>query len=233
LSKSAQLHKRARGRLTFFFQLFQKLKNMLQLVVLAILFCVARGDPIVVTNAGSVRGTVHASGVQAYLGIPFAQPPVGNLRFAPPQPVAAWTGVRDATQFGFACMQDPSALMGYYYGPQSEDCLTINVFVPPGNKTSLNVMTWIYGGKFTTGSSRFPQYNPESLALDGVVVVTFNYRVGPWGFFVSDELLQQDKRNVNMALQDQQLALQWVQANIAAFRGDPKKVTLFGESAGR
>jgi para-nitrobenzyl esterase len=117
------------------------------------------------------------------------------LRFAPPQPAAAWTAMRNATAFGDACLQDSRGLLATMYGPQSEDCLTINVFVPPrvsssGGTGGLHVMVWIYGGYFTTGSSRFAQYNGDALAQEGVIVVTFNYRVGPWGFFASDELLQ-------------------------------------------
>ncbi|RLT94784.1 carboxylesterase/lipase family protein [Ketobacter sp.] len=188
-----------------------------------------------VKSGGWVTGKWHdgeAGGARAFLGIPYAQPPVGELRFQPPKPAARWHGDLDATAFGPSCMQNPGALSAS--GELSEDCLTLNVYSPQDPRHgSLPVMVFIHGGAFVAGGSN--QYDGWRLAQEyGVVVVTLNYRLGALGFLSHPELDQEMgvPQSGNMALKDQQLALQWVQQNIAAFGGDPKQVTLFGESAG-
>jgi para-nitrobenzyl esterase len=189
-------------------------------------------DPIK-TDKGLVSGTV-VDDIHVYKGIPFAAPPVANLRWKPPQPAAPWEGVKECTEFG-------PAPMGYFstafpsYSEPSEDCLYLNVWTPAkttGDK--LPVMVWIYGGYFRFGEGSNPTYNGENLAQHGVVLVTFNYRVGPFGFLAHPLLSKEDAHNSsgNYGLLDQIAALQWVQKNIAAFGGDPDRVTIFGESAG-
>jgi para-nitrobenzyl esterase len=187
----------------------------------------ADGRPIEArTTAGLVRGVSAAQG-EAFLGIPFAAPPVGALRFKPPEPPAPWPTARDATKPGAMCMQ--AALPGS--GPQSEDCLTLNVYAPPGAHAgqSLPVMVWLYGGAFVTGYN--VEYDPSRLAQrQDVITVAPNYRLGAFGFLAHPGL--RGPGEGAYALLDQQAALRWVHDNIAAFGGDPGKVTLFGESAG-
>ena len=199
------------------------------------------------TDAGPVRGAT-SDGITAFLGIPFAAPPVGNLRWKPPQPVAPWTDVRDCTRFGPACPQPPG-LFARGLGPQSEDCLYLNVWtplVPPASSRHpdssdtapaprpLPVMVWIHGGGCRTGAGSLPFYNGVKLARKGVVVVTINYRLGPLGFLAHPLLSRESPKGVsgNYGFLDQVAALKWVQRNIAAFGGDPTCVTIFGESAG-
>jgi para-nitrobenzyl esterase len=183
--------------------------------------------PIVVaTDDGSVRGVAAPRG-QAFLGIPFAAPPVGPLRFAPPAPPAPWSGVRDATRAGAICMQE--ALPGA--GRPSEDCLTLNVYAPSDAAPDRPrpVMVWIYGGGFAIGDN--VMYDPSRLAQnEGVIVVAPNYRLGAFGFLAHPAL--RGPGEGAFALLDQQAALKWVRANIGRFGGDPGNVTLFGESAG-
>ena len=178
------------------------------------------------TTAGPVRGVASPRG-QAYLGIPFAAPPVGPLRFRPPRPPAPWTRPRDATRAGALCPQNdvPGS------GRQSEDCLTLNVYAPadadPGHPRP--VMVWLYGGGFETGDNI--EYDPSRLARrQGVIVVAPNYRLGPLGFLAHPAL--RGAGEGAYALLDQQAALRWVRDNIGRFGGDPGRVTLFGESAG-
>jgi para-nitrobenzyl esterase len=183
------------------------------------------------TEYGPVSGLITDNG-RAFLGIPFAAPPVGPFRWKAPQPPRKWTSY-NATMYGQSCMQQ----LGF--GNQtlnlsiSEDCLFLNVFTP-ANATStsnLPVMVWIYGGAYVTGSSTF--YPGDSLSkATNIVVVSINYRVGLLGFFAVDSLLVEANDRVNFGLLDQQFALQWVKRNIANFGGDPRKVTIFGESAG-
>ena len=183
--------------------------------------------PLVVrTGSGPVRGVTTPQG-QAFLGIPFAAPPVGSLRFAPPAPATGWQTVRDATQAGPICPQD--SLPGA--GRQSEDCLNLNVYAPhdasPGRRRP--VMVWLYGGGFDSGDNA--TYDPSRLAEQkGVVVVSPNYRLGSLGFMAHPAL--RGAGEGAYALMDQQAALRWVAANITQFGGDPDNVTLFGESAG-
>jgi para-nitrobenzyl esterase len=212
--------------------------------LLAIAFGVAalplpgHADPLTVKTAqGKIHGKyINARQVRAFLGIPYAAPPVGNLRWRPPQPPAAWKGVREARQYGHRCMQGrPFLDMVFQDSGPSEDCLYLNVFTPakakPRNK--LPVMFWIHGGGYSAGSASEPRHNGDSLPLKGVVLVTINYRLGVFGFFASPGLAKEDNGAAgNYGLMDMVAALQWVHANIRAFGGDPRNVTIFGESAG-
>ncbi|HEY4214972.1 MAG TPA: carboxylesterase family protein [Steroidobacteraceae bacterium] len=188
------------------------------------------------TDTGTVKG-VSADGITAFKGIPYAQPPVGNLRWRPPQPAAKWKGVRNAKDYGPDCMQEPfpgdAAPLGV---TPAEDCLYVNVWVPGAAKTGakLPVMFWIYGGGFVNGGASPAVYDGSKFARDGVVLVSFNYRLGKLGFFAHPALSkeQPDFPAVNYTMMDQVAALKWVRRNIAAFGGDPKNVTIFGESAG-
>lgn len=191
---------------------------------------------IVTTTSGRVEGTAN-SGVTAFKGIPYAAPPVGNLRWREPQPAPAWDGMRKADAFGPSCIQ-PSGSMTETNaggtGPQSEDCLTLNVWTPAADPNARRpVMVWIYGGAFIIGASRVPAYDGVPFAQRGAVVVSFNYRLGQLGFF-NHPALEAERPNgpLNFGLLDQIAALKWVQQNIAAFGGDPSNVTIFGESAG-
>ncbi|MCC3776148.1 carboxylesterase/lipase family protein [Streptomyces sp. UNOB3_S3] len=183
--------------------------------------------PVVVTFAGKVRG-VSRDGITRFLGIPFAAAPEGPLRFRPPVSVPGWDGVRDTVAFGAAPPQlapAPGAPAAWRPG-DGLDCLTVNVWTPEPGRAGLPVMVWIYGGQWKHGSASMPHYDAATLAGSGVVVVTFNYRVGFEGF---GHLLGAED---NRGLRDQIAALEWVRENIAAFGGDPANVTLFGQSAG-
>ena len=195
-------------------------------------------DPSVVqTTNGAVRGIVTFNERQ-FLGIPFAAPPVGALRWKPPQPAAPWSGIRNATSFGNACVQ-PNLLQltGISQGGSaagSEDCLYLNVYTPNpiSSASNLPVMVWIYGGAFVLGAG---SYNPSALVQQGhMIVVTFNYRLGPLGFLALPGLSAEDPSGStgDYGLQDQQAALRWVKANITSFGGNANNVTIFGESAG-
>jgi para-nitrobenzyl esterase len=183
---------------------------------------------------GTVQGTTRASGVRAFLGIPYAAPPVGKLRWMPPQPVKVWDGVRVCTSSGPWCPQ-PAPLFGNETGPQDEDCLYLNVWSPePQENVRFPVMVWIHGGGWTTGSGAQSMYDGERLAQEGIVVVTINYRLGPFGFFAHPLLSAESGNGTsgNYGMMDQIEALRWVKQNIAAFNGDKDCVTIFGESAG-
>ena len=188
-------------------------------------------NAVVTTRQGKVRGSV-ADGVNTFKGIPYAAPPFGANRLRPPQPVAPWSGVRDAFTYGPKAPQPPYPPgMELFLPPEltspGEDCLTLNIWSPDLGSAGLPVMVWIAGGLFeyhATGAS--PWYDGSRFARDGIVCVTINYRVGAEGF------LSLGKGNANRGLLDQVAALQWVQENIAAFGGDPGNVTIFGESAG-
>ncbi len=192
---------------------------------------------IVKTDKGKVQGAFTADNqVRAFKGIPYAAPPIGDLRWQPPQPAAKWKGVRDATQFGFHCMQTNGYTDMVFRDPgPSEDCLTLNVWTPAdAKKGSLPVMVWIYGGGFHAGTTSEPRQDGQFLAHRNVVVVSMNYRLGIFGFFVHPELTAESPHHAsgNYGLMDQNAALEWVQKNIANFGGDPHNVTIFGESAG-
>ena len=189
--------------------------------------------PSITIADGVVNGLPRdAAGILTFLGIPYAAPPVGNLRWAAPQPAAPFpAGGLSAQQFGFSCWAATSEVPPFQ--PENEDCLTINVWTGAQQPTAkLPVMVWIYGGGFQFGASADPQYNGTNLATEGVVVVSFNYRLGVLGFLALTELDAEGTLSGNYGIQDEIAALKWVQANIAAFGGDPDNVTIFGQSAG-
>jgi para-nitrobenzyl esterase len=189
------------------------------------------------TPDGVLEGVISADGkVRTFKGIPYAAPPVGNLRWKAPQPVQPWMGVRKATEYGPRCMQariyDD---MDFHDAGPSEDCLHLNLWMPaePGTK-KLPVMVWIYGGGFQAGATSEPRQDGGNLSKRGVLVVSMDYRLGVFGFFSHAELARESGHNAsgNYGLMDQAAALQWVKKNIALFGGDPSNVTIFGESAG-
>src|SRR5262245_3394691 len=200
---------------------------------------IAVADPVVLRQQGRVRG-VERSDVRAFLGIPYAAAPIGNLRWKPPQIHAPWPDVLDATKFGGHCAQGPNPVG--HPPTTSEDCLFLNVYVPNADDDDAQqsktphlraVMVWIHGGSFTVGES--DDYDGSMLAtLGDVIVVTINYRLGALGFLAHPALTAEspDHASGNYGIMDQQFALQWVQRNIMAFGGDPNKVTIFGQSAG-
>jgi para-nitrobenzyl esterase len=207
--------------------------------------------PLQVKTASGIVEGKEIGAVRAFLGIPYAASPAGDLRWKPPAPPSKWTGVRKATEFGARCMQGRVYDDMVFRDPGgSEDCLSLNIWTPnvgvPNAQTSivsmpakaspskLPVMVWIHGGGFAAGASSEPRQDGSVLAQHGVVVVSMNYRLGIFGFFVHPELAKESERNSagNYGLLDQVGALQWVQENIAAFGGDPGNVTIFGESAG-
>jgi para-nitrobenzyl esterase len=189
------------------------------------------------TEEGKVQGkTINDGKVNAFLGIPYAAPPVGDLRWKAPEPPAKWKGVRDATKFGAHCAQNHvfDDMIFQDAGP-SEDCLFLNVYAPAGakDKSKLPVMFWIHGGGYSGGGSSEPRHNGDFLPLKGVVLVTINYRLGVFGFLVTDELAKEANGAAgNYGLLDMVSALHWVHDNIKNFGGDPDNVTIFGESAG-
>ena len=197
----------------------------------------ARAAEQVKITSGTLQGTtVAGTNVRAFLGIPFAAPPVGKLRWQPPQPVDPWQGVRQAVAFGPRCMQLRvfSDMVFRDKGP-SEDCLYLNVWTPASSASErLPVMFWIYGGGFEAGATSEPRQEGMNLAKKGVVVVSCNYRLGIFGFFAHPALAKESPHHAagNYGLMDQIAALRWVKENIAAFGGDPANVTIFGESAG-
>jgi para-nitrobenzyl esterase len=219
-----------------------------RILVLSAIFAFAApamaAGPIVATESGKVAGAIEA-GVASWKGIPFAEPPVGQLRWREPQPAAPWSGVRQATAYGHDCMQLPfpsdAAPLGTAPG---EDCLYLNVWSPTARsgakaKGKLPVLVWIYGGGFVNGGSSPPTYAGARLARQGVMVVSFNYRLGRFGFFGHPALTREihdggldDGLAINHAFMDQLAALKWVQRNAEAFGGDPSAVTIVGESAG-
>ena len=187
--------------------------------------------PLVTIDTGVVRGAAVPGGY-AFLGLPYAAPPTGNLRWRPTQPPAAWRGVRDATQFGPSCPQSASPFAPP--GPFSEDCLYLNVYTPTlhsSDEAGRPVLVWIHGGGFTEDAGR--NYDGSQLAADGIVVVTINFRLGALGFLAHPALASRPGGPAgNYGLMDQQAALRWVQANIGRFGGDPHNVTIAGQSAG-
>jgi para-nitrobenzyl esterase len=185
-------------------------------------------NPIVRIDGGLVRGA-DVAGVDSFLGLPYAAPPTGNLRWRPPQPAAGWYGVRDGTTFGPSCPQAPSPFAPP--PPFSEDCLYLNVYTPAAHSSQGGrpVLVWIHGGGLVGDGAR--NYDGTKLAADGAVVVTINYRLGALGFLAHPALASHGAAG-NYGLMDQQAALRWVQRNIARFGGDPDNVTIAGESAG-
>lgn len=191
--------------------------------------------PVATTDSGKVAGT-HEGAVDVFRGIPYAAPPLGDNRWRSPQPAASWQGVRNASEFAHDCMQTP------FPGDEAplrttpaEDCLYLNVWKPAAASkgAKLPVLVWIYGGAFITGGTSPAIYDGSAFAKAGVVFVSFNYRLGRFGFFSHPALTAEAGKPVgNFAMEDQVAALKWVKANIAAFGGDPAKVTIIGESAG-
>lgn len=192
---------------------------------------------VVKTEQGRLRGKyINDRQVRAFLGIPYAAPPLKELRWRPPQPPERWAGERDATRYGHRCVQERIyADMIFQDSGPSEDCLYLNVFTPAkaGLRKKLPVMFWIHGGGFEAGSASEPRHDGDYLPLKGVVLVTINYRLGVFGFLATPGLAAEDDGAAgNYGLMDQVAALQWVHANIRAFGGNPDNVTIFGESAG-
>ena len=189
----------------------------------------------VMTAQGEATGKLIRSGTQkAFLGLPYAAPPVGDLRWKAPREAQSWTGVRDATRFGARCEQW-HVWDDYIFqdaGP-SEDCLFLNVYTPTKATGKLPVMVWIHGGGFIAGAGSEPRYSDSPLVDRGVVLVTLNYRLGVFGFLATDQLARENGGHAgNYGLMDMVAALKWVKANIGAFGGDANNVTIFGESAG-
>ena len=198
----------------------------------------AYADSLTVKTAqGKVQGkAINEGKVKAFLGLPYAAPPVGDLRWKAPQPPAKWKGQRDATKFGAHCAQGHVFDdMIFQDSGESEDCLSLNVYAPADakDKSKLPVMFWIHGGGYAGGGSSEPRHNGDFLPTKGVVLVTINYRLGPFGFLATADLAKEaNGATGNYGLLDMVAALQWVKANIAKFGGDPGNVTIFGESAG-
>ena len=205
-------------------------------ILLAAMAALAMAAERVEVDTGTLEGTLNSdSSVRIFRGVPFAAPPVGDLRWRSPQPVQSWSGVRKAEETGAHCVQ------GDVYGPlnsrgkMSEDCLSLMIWTPAKEAAKpLPVYVWLYGGGFATGSADEPRYDGESFARQGIVVVNANYRLGIFGFLAHPELTRESAHQAsgNYGLLDQLAALQWVQRNIAAFGGDPHRVTIGGESAG-
>jgi len=206
------------------------------LAVAAVLPALA-ADRVKIANGILESTAAPQDGVRSFKGIPFGQPPVGGLRWREPQPVRNWTGARNADKFGPRCMQRTSPGADYWFRSDgmSEDCLYLNVWTPAksGNE-KLPVLVYIFGGGFQNGDGSEPRYDGGNMARQGMVAVSVNYRTNVFGFFVHPELTKESPHHAagNYGLLDQVAALRWVQKNIAAFGGDPKRVTIAGESAG-
>jgi len=186
------------------------------------------------TYSGTISG-VRDNGLFVFKGVPFAAPPVGDLRWRPPVPLPQWIGVRKADAFAPACMQEGVSMPGEAPPAMSEDCLYLNIWAPRNSVgRNLPVIVWIYGGGYRNGSASMPLYWGDRLAHKGVIVVTIAYRLGPLGFLALPELTRESPKQTsgNYGLMDQIAALEWVQRNIAAFGGDPHRVTIAGQSSG-
>ena len=210
--------------------MIRRTKAILFTATIACGLCWAQAPPTASVTGGRVRGALTSDGGAVFKGIPFAQPPMGALRWREPLPVKSWTGTRDATTFGPPCVQG-----GALGAHSSEDCLYLNLWTPDWPAKSRHaVMVWIHGGGNFAGAASEPVFDGESLARHGVLLLTVNYRLGVFGFFAHPELTRESPQHVsgNYGLLDQILALRWVQDNIAKFGGDPGNVTIFGESAG-
>jgi len=219
------------------------MRPFVRLLLPAIILCAAVVSPAVGADRVKIaNGLVESTeppkdGVRSFKGLPFAQPPVGALRWREPQPVKNWPGVRSADKFGPACMQRLSPNADYWFrgDGMSEDCLYLNVWTPAkSGREKLPVLVYIFGGGFQNGDGSEPRYDGERMAREGIVAVSLNYRTNIFGFFVHPELTKESPHHAsgNYGLLDQVAALEWVQKNIAAFGGDPKRVTIAGESAG-
>jgi para-nitrobenzyl esterase len=210
--------------------------NVLTAFAIACALAVPSAAAPVKTANGPVEGTKTDNGIQIFRGIPFAAPPVGDLRWKPPQPVENWTAVRAADKFAASCMQRRVfGDMNFRSSGMSEDCLYLNVWTPKAVAgANLPVLVYFYGGGYIAGDGSEPRYDGETMARKGIVALTVNYRLGVFGFLAHPELTKESPNHAsgNYGLLDQVAALQWVQKNIAAFGGDPRKVTIAGESAG-
>lgn len=187
-----------------------------------------------ITESGAVQGKPQ-NGLTVYQGIPFAGAPVGEMRWREPGPVLPWRGVRNATSFAPACMQKGVSMPGETPPQISEDCLYLNIWTPARSaEARLPVIVWIHGGGYSNGSASMPLYRGDRLARQGVIVVTIAYRLGALGFLAHPELTRESAHHSsgNYGLMDQIAALEWIQRNIAAFGGDPQRVTIAGQSAG-
>lgn len=214
------------------------IRNLTTIGLLTGLCLAALASEPVKTESGLVQGTSGKNPtVSVYRGIPYAAPPVGKLRWAPPQPASHWQEIRKGDEFGARCYQNPvyNDMIFRDKGP-SEDCLFLNVWTPSNSKPGarLPVFFWLHGGGYESGSGDEPRYDGESFAAQGIVVVSINYRIGVLGYFAHPDLAKESARHAmgNYGLLDMVAALKWVHQNIAAFGGDPAHVTIGGESAG-
>lgn len=213
------------------------MKKLLALLLTAIAIGVCAAErPVVKIETGSLQGVIEYN-MQAFKNIPYAAPPVGELRWRPPQPALAWNGTRDASKFGGACPQQYIKNLNDGLGlPGSEDCLKLNVFAPAKHSKNLPVMVWFHGGGLIVDGAKDPQFTPINLVKNGVIVITVDYRLGSLGFFASKELIEEAKAKGepvgNYGTMDQIASLKWVKRNVEAFGGDPNNVTIFGQSAG-
>ena len=209
----------------------------------ALLICAASihlssaADRVKVANGVLQSNAAAKDGVRSFKSIPFAQPPVGELRWREPQPPKNWSGIRNADEFGPRCMQRTTPGADYWFrsNGMSEDCLYLNIWTPAkSDKEKLPVLVYVFGGGFQNGDGSEPRYDGASMARNGIVAVSINYRTNIFGFFVHPELTKESAHHAagNYGLLDQVASLQWVQKNIAAFGGDPNRVTVAGESAG-
>jgi para-nitrobenzyl esterase len=219
------------------------MRTSVRVLLPAIVLCAAVVSPAFGADRVKIaNGLVESTepprdGVRSFKGVPFAQPPVGDLRWREPQPVKNWSGVRRADTFGPTCMQRLSPNADYWFrgDGMSEDCLYLNVWTPAtSGRAKLPVLVYIFGGGFQNGDGSEPRYDGERMAREGIVAVSLNYRTNIFGFFVHPELTRESPHHAsgNYGLLDQVAALAWVQKNIAAFGGDPNRVTIAGESAG-
>lgn len=220
------------------------MKILLRLATLAMLACSPglHASPLAVRVEQGALAGVDRQGVSAFLGVPYAAPPVGPNRWRAPQPAARWTGVRQAKAFSANCMQDDGSTARnmppwtpeyMIQGPVSEDCLYLNVWTPARSASAkLPVLVWIHGGAFRSGGGDVPVYEGRNLASRGIIVVSINYRLGIYGFLAHPLLTAEAGTSGNYGLRDQVAALAWVKRNIRAFGGDPSRVTVAGQSAG-
>jgi para-nitrobenzyl esterase len=212
------------------------MKKITLFVLVQMAVSMGMAQTLVKTDKGQVEGVTEKSGVVSFKGIPFAQPPIGDLRWKDPQAANQWAGIRKCDAFGYNPMQKKVfGDMGFRSPGMSEDCLYLNVWIPAKKtKEKMPVLVYFYGGGFVAGDGSEARYDGESMAKRGIIALTVNYRLGVFGFLAHPELSKESAHGSsgNYALMDQNAALRWVQANIAAFGGDPKRVTIAGESAG-
>lgn len=213
------------------------MKKIFAVLLSAMTFTVFAAErPVAQVESGRLQGALEF-GMQVFKNIPYAAPPVGDLRWRPPQPAISWSGVRDASKFGPSCPQMfVKNLSAGLILPGSEDCLKLNVYLPQNVSKNMPVMVWFHGGGLLVDGASDPQFTPINLVKNGVIVVTVDYRLGSLGFFAPKELIEEAKAKGepvgNYGTMDQIASLRWVKNNIAAFGGNPNNVTIFGQSAG-